>query len=44
MSHTGRDLLVRGIAAAMGNSLDEAKHYLEWVLFTDSTVETPTTG
>jgi predicted RNA-binding Zn-ribbon protein involved in translation (DUF1610 family) len=39
VSHTGRDLLVRGIAAAMGNSLDEARHYLEWVLRTDSTVE-----
>ena len=32
MSDTTHDLLVRGIAAAKGNSKDEARFYLEWVL------------
>lgn len=31
MSDSARDLLVRGIAAAKGNSKQEAKFYLEWV-------------
>lgn len=31
MSDSVRDLLVRGIAAAKGNSKQEAKFYLEWV-------------
>jgi predicted RNA-binding Zn-ribbon protein involved in translation (DUF1610 family) len=39
MSHSARDLLVRGIAAVIGDSPDEARHYLEWVLITDSTPE-----
>ncbi len=32
MSDSTRDLLVRGIAAAKGNSKQEARFYLEWVL------------
>ena len=32
MSDSTHDLLVRGIAAAKGNSKDEARFYLEWVL------------
>lgn len=32
MSDSTHDLLVRGVAAAKGNSKDEARFYLEWVL------------
>lgn len=32
MSEDTRDLLIRGIAAAKGNSKDEARFYLQWVL------------
>jgi predicted RNA-binding Zn-ribbon protein involved in translation (DUF1610 family) len=39
MSDTARDLLVHGVAAAKGNSRDEARHYLEWVLRTDADLE-----
>ena len=39
MSHTARDLLVRGTAAAIANSPDEARFYLEWVLITDASPE-----
>lgn len=39
MSDRARDLLIHGIAAAKGNSKDEARHYLEWVLITDAEPE-----
>ncbi|MGA7732533.1 MAG: hypothetical protein WCD37_14835 [Chloroflexia bacterium] len=39
MSDTARDLLVHGVAAAKGNSREEAQHYLEWVLRTDADLE-----
>ncbi len=32
MSDRTRDLLIRGIAAARGNSKDEARYYLKWVI------------
>lgn len=37
MSHSARDLLVRGIAAAKAKDFEEARFYLEWVERVDAT-------
>src|SRR5688500_2079867 len=39
MSSGARDLLIRGRSAALANSREEAKFFLEWVLRTDSDIE-----
>ncbi|MEO8284884.1 MAG: hypothetical protein ABI670_00410 [Chloroflexota bacterium] len=39
MSDNARELLILGVEAAKANSVDEARHYLEWVLNTDADIE-----